>query len=57
MNEAEEYHVIETKVYDSEGELIAAMTSYVPWEFRPSQATLRYWDWLDERREAKAEEV
>ena len=47
----EKYHWVETKVYDQDGEVIAINQSYVPGEFKPDEATLKYWAWLDKRRE------
>ena len=45
------FHWVETKVYDQDGEVIAINQSYVPGEFKPDEATLKYWAWLDARRE------
>jgi len=45
------FHWVETKVYDMEGNCIASNQSYIPGEFKPDQATLHYWAWLDKRRE------
>ena len=47
----EVFHWVETKVYDQDGEVIAINQSYVPGEFKPDEATLKYWAWLDARRE------
>ena len=51
----EKYHWVETKVYDQDGEVIAINQSYVPGEFKPDGATLKYWAWLDKRREPSEE--
>jgi len=45
-----EFHTIVSKVYDSNGECIAITSSTVSGEFEPSEATKKYWDWLDGRR-------
>lgn len=46
-----EYHFIITEVFDSNGELIASSSSYVPGEFEPSAMTKKYWEWLDSHRD------
>ena len=51
----EKYHWVETKVYDHDGEVIAINQSYVPGEFKPDEMTLKYWAWLDKRREPSEE--
>lgn len=46
-----EFHMVITKVYDSDGECIAISNATVPGEYEPDEATKKYWKWLDERRE------
>ncbi len=45
-----EFHIIITKVYDSDGECIAISNATVPGKYEPDEATKKYWAWLDERR-------
>ncbi len=46
-----EYHVEITKIFSKEGELLGVKSSVVPGEFEPSEATKKYWKWLDNRRQ------
>ncbi len=51
MNDIEipgEFHTVITKVYDRE--CIAMSNATVPGEYKPGEATRKYWKWLDERR-------
>ena len=44
------FHFIETKIYNGEGELLITTSSYVPGEYQHSSIEEDYLKWLEDRK-------
>lgn len=44
------YHVEITKTFSKDGELLRCVSAVIPGEFQPDEATKKYWEWLEARR-------
>jgi len=57
MNEEElmreRHHYIETKIYDNDGDLIKMTCSFVPGDYKYTDADEKYLAWLDENRKKR----
>lgn len=47
---SENFHIIETKIYDSDGDLIKWSSHSVDGDYEYTRMDKKYLDWLDERR-------
>ena len=47
---SESFHMIETRIFDSEGDLIKMVSSYVPGDYKYTDSDEKYLAWLDNRR-------
>ena len=47
------YHVEIIKTYSKDGELLRCISSVIPGEFEPDEATKKYWSWLDAKQKDK----
>lgn len=47
------FHMIETRIYDNDGDLIKITSAHVPGDYELTEGDKKYLAWLDERREKR----